>query len=179
MTLQQRVLKMGVSCNHTIIQVPSNEPAEKDEGFKEYPHLQFQDDGSLIIDGVNFHVTQSKCTDLSMGVDSETYIQSNNPAQCPKGVLTRDEYYLQLFSKWTGNSVDSMVAGMKLADDLNVNILPTTQASWATAAAGFIEGKFNPQTYGRSGKLDDAREAADREGAFTIGKVIFNSNFYH
>ena len=45
-------------------------------------------------------------------------------------VLTRDEYYLQLFSKWTGNGVESMVAAMKLADDLAVNILPTTQGNY-------------------------------------------------
>ena len=56
--------------------------------------------------------------------------QSNNPGQCPTGVLTRDEYYLQLFLKWTGNGVESMVAGMKLADDLAVNILPTTQGNY-------------------------------------------------
>ena len=98
-------------------------------------------------------------------------MQSNNPGQCPRGVLTREEYYLQLFSKWTGNSVDSMVAGLNLADDLNKNILLTSQTSWATAAAGFIESIFNPQTHGRSGKLDVAREAAEKEGAFTIGNV--------
>ena len=44
----------------------------------------------------------------------------------------------------------------------------TILASWATAAAGFIESKFNPQTYGISGKLDEARDAAAKEGAFTI-----------
>ena len=117
LTLQQRVLKMGINCDHKVIQVPSSyfvvEQHPGDEN-KEFPDLQFQEeDGSLIIAGENFHVTQS-----------------NNPGQCPIGVLTRDEYYLQLFSKWTGNGVESMVAGMKLADDLAVNILPTTQGNY-------------------------------------------------
>ena len=57
MTLQQRVLKMGINCDHKVIQVPSSyfvvEQHPGDEN-KKFPDLQFQEDGSLIIAGENF-----------------------------------------------------------------------------------------------------------------------------
>ena len=85
------------------------------------------------------------------------------------GPLTPDEYFLKLFSTWDGWSVESMVTSMKLAVDLYNDVLETKdETSWQNAAAGYIEARFNPQTFGQSGKLDEAREAAEKEGAVAI-----------
>ena len=91
--------------------------------------------------------------------------------------MTPDEYFLKLFSKWNGWSVESMVNSMKLALDLFNDVLETKEdeTSWQNAASGYIEARFNPQTFGQSGKLDEARETAEKEGAVAI-EMSWNVN---
>ena len=66
---------------------------------------------------------------------------------------------------------------MKLALDLFNDVLETKEdeTSWENTASGYIEARFNPQTFGQSGKLDEAREAAEKEGAVAI-EMSWNVN---
>ena len=58
MPLHRRVLRLAASGNHSIIQVPDFK-SEK-EPDKAFPHVYFQDDGSLTIEArMCFHVEQS------------------------------------------------------------------------------------------------------------------------
>ena len=96
--------------------------------------------------------------------------QSYKPAQSPQGPLIPEEYYLRLFSIWDGSSLASMIASMKLLVDLYEAVIQNSsdQTNWENAASGWLETRFNPETYGQSGKLDDIREAAKKEGALTV-----------
>ena len=151
MSLQRRVLRLAAFGKHTIIQVPAIKPiTEPDQSF---PGVCFQENGSVIIDNTPaFHVEQS-----------------HKPAQSHQGPLIPEEYYLKLFSKWDGCSLESMVVSMKLAADLYQDVFQTSdQTNWEKAASLWLETRFNPETYGQSGKLDAVREAAKKEGALTV-----------
>mgnify|MGYP001408143947 FL=1 len=82
----------------------------------------------------------------------------------------QEEYYLKLFSILDGSSLASMIASMKLLVDLYEAVIQPSsdQTNWENAASVWLETRFNPETYGQSGKLDDLREAAKKEGALTV-----------
>ena len=152
MPLQRRVLKLAAFGKQTIIQVPAIEP--KTESDNSFPGVHFLENGSMIID--NYPESHAE--------------QSYKPAQSPQGPLIPEEYYLKLFSIWDGSSLASMIASMKLVVECYEAVIQTSsdQTNWENAASGWLETRFNPETYGQSGKLDDLREAAKKEGALTV-----------
>ena len=151
MSLQRRVLRLAAFGKHTIIQVPAMKPITGPD--QSFPGVCFQENGSVIIDNIPaFHVEQSY-----------------KPAQSHQGLLIPEEYYLKLFAIWDGSSLESMVVSMKLAADLYQDVFQTSdQTIWGNAASVWLETRFNPETYGQSGKLDAVREAAKKEGALTV-----------